>query len=277
MSHIQWNDGCYKTTKRKIGFWTRLFPTVSFWSLFFGIVVRAGLAARAGKYGREEWAHSSWEVLDCIEAVGAEVQIEGINFLQDHKGPCVIVGNHMSLLETGLLPVMVLSSHFVTFVVKESLTRYPLFRNILSVCKPVAISRTNPRADLKAVLGQGAQHLAEGTVVAIFPQSTRSCVFDPAQMSSIGVKLAKKAGVPIIPLALKTDALKNGRIFKDIGSFDASIPVRFAFGKPIMVQGKGVEEQKAVTDFIGQKLCEWGGDYLSSSSKSGSSAKSSSV
>ncbi len=242
-----------------------------------GIVVRAGFAARFRKYGRKEWAYSSWEVLDCIEAVGADVQIEGINFLQELQGPCVIVGNHMSLLETGLLPAMILPSHFVTFVVKESLTRYPLFSDILSVCRPVAITRTNPRADLKAVLGQGTQHLAEGTVVAIFPQSTRSCVFAPEQMSSIGVKLAKKAEVPIIPLALKTDALKNGRVFKDIGSFDASIPVRFAFGKPIMVQGKGVEEQKAITDFIGQKLSEWEGDYLSSSSKSGSSTKSSSV
>ncbi len=242
-----------------------------------GIVVRAGLVARFGKYGRKEWAYSSWEVLDCIEAVGADVQIEGINFLQELQGPCVVVGNHMSLLETGLLPAMILSSHFVTFVVKESLTRYPLFGDILSVCRPVAITRTNPRADLKAVLGQGTQHLAEGTVVAIFPQSTRSRIFDPEQMSSIGVKLAKKAGVPIIPLALKTDALKNGRILKDIGSFDASIPVRFAFGKPITVQGKGVEEQKAITDFIGQKLREWERDYLSSSSKSGSSTKSSSV
>jgi 1-acyl-sn-glycerol-3-phosphate acyltransferase len=76
-------------------------------------------------------------------------------------------------------------------------------------------------------------------------------------MSSIGVKLAKRAGVPIIPLALKTDAWKNGKFIKDFGVIDAAEPVRFAFGAPLSVVGKGAEEQQMVAEFISGKLAGW--------------------
>lgn len=76
-------------------------------------------------------------------------------------------------------------------------------------------------------------------------------------MSSIGVKLAKKANVPVVPLALKTDALKNGKVIKDIGQLETSLPVYFSFGEPFQVAGKGNEEQKLLTDYIGKSIREW--------------------
>ena len=76
-------------------------------------------------------------------------------------------------------------------------------------------------------------------------------------MSSIGIKLAKKAGVPVIPLALQTDALQNGRFIKDLGRIDPERPVRFAFGAPLSVTGKGTTEHQAVLDFIVDQLALW--------------------
>jgi len=104
---------------------------------------------------------------------------------------------------------------------------------------------------------QGVERLGNGTSVIVFPQTTRAQTFDSKQMSSIGVKLAKKADVSVIPLALKTDAWKNGKIFKDFGRIDRDLMARFAFGEPLKVSGRGNEEHQVINNFIAGKLSDW--------------------
>lgn len=257
MKELQFQNGLYITKERSISLLARLMPSFHFWVRLVGVVLRSGSLARKGKYDEAAWQASSREIYDFVEDVGGRIRISGMENLENLDGPCVIVANHMSFLETVLLPGMILRSHEMTFVIKESLLDYPVFKDVIQVCSPIAVTRTNPRQDLKKVLTEGTKRLKEGVSVAVFPQSTRSHIFDPGQMSSIGVKLAKKADVPIIPLALKTDALKNGTIIKDIGKLDTSIPVHFAFGEPIRVEGKGAEEQRRITDYIGESIDGW--------------------
>ena len=97
-------------------------------------------------------------------------------------------------------------------MVKESLLKYPFFGPVLGSREPIVVGRSNPREDLVAVLEGGEARLKQGRSVIVFPQSTRSSVFDPAHFNTIGVKLAKRAGVPVIPVALKTDAWGNGNL-----------------------------------------------------------------
>jgi 1-acyl-sn-glycerol-3-phosphate acyltransferase len=122
---------------------------------------------------------------------------------------------------------------------------------------PVAVGRTNPREDLKAVLEGGQERLGRGISLIVFPQTTRTPVFDLEQFNSIGAKLAARAGVPLVPLALKTDAWGNGRILKDFGRLDPSLPVHFRFGAPIAAEGKGAAAQEATVRFIREALGEW--------------------
>jgi 1-acyl-sn-glycerol-3-phosphate acyltransferase len=122
---------------------------------------------------------------------------------------------------------------------------------------PITVTRTNPRQDLKSVLNEGLDRLQKKFSIIVFPQTTRSHTFDAMQMSSIGVKLAKKAGVSIIPLALKTDCWQNGKKFKDFGKLDVTKKAHYAFGKSIMVAGKGDEEHAVINAFIAEKLQEW--------------------
>ncbi len=250
----------YRTARRDISLTARIAPTLSFYGRFLGVVFRASALARRGEYNGGDWAASSIEVLRLLEAIGVGVQITGLENFQKITGPCVIVGNHMSMMETLLLPGMVQPLKPVTFIVKESLLTYPVFKHIMRARDPVAVSRTNPRQDLKAVLDGGEVRLLKGISIIVFPQTTRSNIFDPGQMSSIGVKLAKKCGVPIMPLALKTDAWRNGKYLKDFGPIDAEKEVKFAFGEPLSVTGKGAEEQQAINAFIMRKLDEWASD-----------------
>jgi 1-acyl-sn-glycerol-3-phosphate acyltransferase len=76
-------------------------------------------------------------------------------------------------------------------------------------------------------------------------------------MTSIGVKLAKKAEVPIVPLALRTDAWMNGKYLKDFGRFNIERKVYFAFAPALRVAGKGNEEHQRITERIAAQLGRW--------------------
>lgn len=214
--------------------------------------------AKRGRYGDEDWIASSLEVLRRLEEVGVNIEISGIENLEQQHQPVVFVANHMSMMETMLLPVIIQPIMPVTFVIKQSLLDYPVFRHIMRSRNPVAVTRTNPRQDLKIVMSEGINRLQAGVSIIVFPQTTRSHTFDPAQMSSIGVKLAKKAGVPVVPIALKTDCWQNGTWIKDFGVLDISKKAHYCFGAPRLITGKGDEEQAEVNGFIAGALRRWG-------------------
>ena len=259
MADIGYRDHIYTTDPVKRSWLARMFPSVAFYLPFMRVVIRASAQCRKGRYAGADWCSSSLAILRLLEGVGARVEISGTEHLETVGGPCVIVGNHMSLLETMILPVIIQSIRDVTFVVKQSLLEYPIFKYVMRSRDPVAVSRTNPREDFKAVMAGGKARLEDGISIIVFPQTTRTVTFEPEQFNTIGVKLAQKAKVPVIPLALKTDAWGNGRLLKDFGRIDTSKTIYFAFGEPIEIQGRGSDEHQQVIDFIQKKQDEWAG------------------
>ena len=63
--------------------------------------------------------------------------------------------------------------------------------------------------------------------------------------------------MPVIPIALKTDAWGNGKIVKDFGKIQPKKAVRFAFGDPIHIQDNGREAHEKIIAFIEKKLKSW--------------------
>lgn len=122
---------------------------------------------------------------------------------------------------------------------------------------PIVVARKNPREDLQTVMTRGKELLAKGTSVIIFPQSTRSAQFIPEDFNSLGVKLAKAAGLQVLPVAIKTDFWGNGKFLKDIGPIDRRKPIHMEFGKPFSIEGNGKEEHNRIVDFISAHLREW--------------------
>ena len=88
------------------------------------------------------------------------------------------------------------------------------------------------------MLNGGVERLKAGISIIVFPQTTRMTQFDPEQFNSIGVKIAKKAGVPVVPLALKTDAWANGKFLKDFGAVDPRKEVHFTFADALEIEGQ---------------------------------------
>lgn len=233
------------------------FPSLRFYMRLLFMLYQGGKKAAHGAYSADDWILSSEGVGQALESVGADIRIDGFDHVRGLESPCVFVANHMSTLETFFLPCIIQPVRDVTFVVKNSLLQYPCLGPILRSREPLVVGRTNPREDLAAVLDGGQRHLEAGRSVIIFPQGTRSHTVDESQFSSLGVKLARKAGVPVVPLALKSDAWGTGSLIKDIGFIRPQWPIRFLFGTPIPITGNGKEEHTAVVSFIKKTFDAW--------------------
>lgn len=258
MQDALFSSDSYVSPERTIGLLAKLFPSLYFYPHLLWILLSAGLRSRKKVYSGEAWARSSEDVVYRLEEVGCRFEVTGLEHIHALQGPCVLAANHMSTLETMVMASMIQPWCNSTFVIKRSLYNYPIFRHVLDARQPICVDRVNPRDDLKVLLEEGTKRLQAGTSVMVFPQSTRQNVFDPVQFNSIAVKLAKRAEVPVIPLALYSAAWSEGRLLADFGPILPHIPVRFHFGAPFTVSGSGKEEQRALTGFIHDTLVGWG-------------------
>ncbi len=223
------------------------------------ILFHASFPARRGSLDNAKWAMYSHRVLRAVELVGGNVNISGLQSVSEQQGPVVYIGNHMSLVETLILPGIVLAFSRVNFVIKEELRHYPVFGPIFRALGLIAVSRKNPREDFKAVLSEGHKFISNGGSVIIFPQATRSVEFDEQAFNTLGVKLASRAGVPVVPVAIKTDFHGNGKWIKDMGPINPQKTLYFKFGHPLPVSGRSREIHRQVVEFITQNLSAWGG------------------
>jgi len=226
---------------------------------YAGIVLKTRKQAIRKNYDTKAWSDSSYFIFRFIEKSGGRFNITGMENIKKPEGPVLFISNHMSTLETMILPCIIAPHKELTFVVKESLVKHPLFKDVMLSRKPIVVGRSDPRRDLEAVMNGGAELLAKGTSIVIFPQSTRNLEFKPEEFNSLGVKLAKKAGVPVVPIALKTDFWGNGRFIRELGPLDHTKTIHFKFGEPFMVTGNGKDDNNRIIDFIQSSLEEWKG------------------
>jgi 1-acyl-sn-glycerol-3-phosphate acyltransferase len=246
------------TKKRSI--WNKLSLGLSlYFNLkFIHFLFKNRKFALNNQYNTERWALSSFEIFKTLENCGAKFHIEGFEHVDAVKDePVVFISNHMSTLETMVFPSLVAPVKEVTFVVKDTLTTSKVFGPIMRARNPIAVGRNDSRQDLLKVLSEGKKKLAEGTSIIIFPQSTRTNGFDPTKFNSLGIKLAQKSNVRIVPMAIKTDLWANGRVIKDLVRIKRKEPVYIKFGKPLTISGNGKEEHQVVINFIKRHLEEW--------------------
>jgi 1-acyl-sn-glycerol-3-phosphate acyltransferase len=224
---------------------------------YAAVVLRTRKEAIRKVYDTKAWTDSSFEIFRIIEKTGGKFHITGMENITKSAGSVLFISNHMSTLETMILPSIIGPHKELTFVVKESLVKHPLFGDVMRSRNPIVVGRTDPRKDLEAVMNGGVDLLRNGISIVIFPQSTRSLKFKPEEFNSLGVKLAKKAGVEVVPIALKTDFWGNGKLIKELGPLDHNKQIHIKFGEPMRVSGNGKEENQRIIDFIQSSLKEW--------------------
>ena len=250
----------YITTKPKRNLCDRLLGWNRFY--FYHVIINKFLRAmgysyRQGGCSIDDLLYNSTAIRKFMESCGARFNISGLENISKVVGPVVFIGNHMSLIETLLLPGIIMPNKNITYVLKEELLTLPVLKDPLHMMECIGLTRKDPRSDLKTMFTGAQKAYEKGQSIIVFPQSTRSAEFIPEQFTTAGIKMAKKLGVQVIPIALKTDVCPKGKLIKDFGAIKLKNTVCFEFGEPITVEGNGKEAHQAVIDFIQKKTDNW--------------------
>ena len=107
------------------------------------------------------------------------------------------------------------------------------------------LDRDNIKEGLKLIL-KAVEDIKSGVSLFIFPEGTRSKDGNIAEFKEGSLKIATKAGCPIVPVAFSN----TSAIFEDHFPFIKAAKVTIEFGKPIYVNELDKEEQK----HIGKKV-----------------------
>lgn len=140
--------------------------------------------------------------------LGLDFEFRGLGKIPD--GAFIIASAHQSAWETiGFFAV----ADSPVYVLKEELTRLPLFRAYMRAFDMIAIDRSGSAASARRMLDDAAAVLASGRPVVIFPGGTRS---EPGADFEIrpGVgALYRRCGVPVVPVSLNTGLYWRRRTF----------------------------------------------------------------
>ncbi|MGH3928748.1 MAG: lysophospholipid acyltransferase family protein [Pseudonocardiaceae bacterium] len=147
------------------------------------------------------------------------------------RGGAILASNHLAVADSFFLPLMV--PRRVTFLAKGEYFTSPgvrgwLTRQFFSAAGQVPIDRSSASA-AQAALDTGVRLLAQGHLLGIYPEGTRSPDGRLYKGKTGVARLALEAGVPVIPVAMVgTDKVNpiGSRMWRPH-------PVEIRFGTPL--------------------------------------------
>ena len=176
-----------------------------------------------------------------LKAAGLNLTVSGRENIPE--GACLFVGNHQSDFD---IPVILANMKGITGVVaKKSMIKIPIMSYWMKQIHCVFMDRENPRQALKDI-AEGVEYLKNGYSMLIFPEGTRSRSNTMGEFKKGSMRLAIKAGVPIVPVTIfdTYTALEgnNGKIKK--------ANAKLIFDKPIYLDGMSKEEKANISDVV---------------------------
>ena len=177
------------------------------------------------------------------------VHIHGIENIPK-EGGMVVCSNHISL--TDPVAIAAASPRQLTFLAKAELFRIPVLRTVIRAFGAHPLDR---RGDISA-MKNAITMASDGAPVLIFPQGTRRQGQNPAAtpIKSGAGMIAMRAGVPMLPVCIKTKRMKY-RFLRRIDIF---------VGAPIDPKALGLEkggstEYASATKAVFESICALGG------------------
>lgn len=133
-----------------------------------------------------------------MKRTGSSVAITGLEKLPD--GPVLFVSNHEGNFD---IPVLLSSiPKPFGFISKKEVNKFPIIPMYMEQMNCVFLDRTDRRSALKSITDT-IEKLKEGHSILIFPEGTRSKGEEMGEFKSGFMRIAKDAGVSIIPIAIQ--------------------------------------------------------------------------
>ena len=183
-----------------------------------------------------------------LRAAGVEVVIRR-GERPTRVGPAVYVANHTSLLDAFVLARLIEGDWCV--VAKQELGGVPVLGSCLRFADTLFVDRARPLRSA-GVLDAAVERLTSGRSVLVLPEGTRALTPDVGPFRSGAFRIAARAGVPVVPIAIHnaTDVMARSGLTLRPGRVEVTIltPVDTRDWDPAAI--------RAETDRVRQSLVE---------------------
>jgi len=201
MRAVESNIGHHPRLAGRLFFWWSMFVA----GLLLLIFAPPALLV-AGLANRRHWVYP-WALFGArnwLRLSGMKIKVEGLERL-DPKQTYVFISNHRSYLDTATM--FQYTGRRIGLIAKKELLKVPLLGYGMGYVNIMAIDRSN-RERAVQTMQAATKRIQSGVSFAVFAEGTRA---RPGQMLPFkkgAFYMARDAGVPIVPVAIKhTDVL----------------------------------------------------------------------
>ena len=179
---------------------------------------------------------------------GTKVKVEGQEKIPTDRA-VLYVGNHRSyfdiVISYRLLPGV------TGYVAKKEMNKIPLLRLWMRYIHCLFLDRSNVKEGLKTILA-GVEEIKSGHSMWIFPEGTRNRGEEGTMLDfkEGSLKMADKAGCPVVPVAIAHSA----DILENHFPFIRRTTVTVRFGDPIDLKTLSREEKKLAGSYTRTKI-----------------------
>lgn len=165
---------------------------------------------------------------------GVRVRVKGLELL-DPKQTYVFVSNHRSYLDTAAM--FVYTGRRIGLLAKKELLKVPVLGVGMGFVNVMAIDRTNRESAIRTTEA-AAQRIKSGVSFAVFVEGTRALPGELLPFKKGAFYMARQAGVPVVPVAIKNSDVLMGK-----GTGEArSGPIEMVFMRPIETVSRTSDE-----------------------------------
>ena len=221
-------------------------PLIYLYTLVCGAASLAGsLFDSTGRF--QHGCARLWSRLIILTA-GVHVRAEGRENV-DVARPHVFCVNHQSLMDTPMI-FLYMPVQF-RIMAKQSLFNVPFLGWHLRRSGHMAVNRGSPKAAMHS-LEMAAHRVREGASVLFFPEGTRSRTGVMGEFKHGAALLAIKAGVPLLPIAIRgtREVLKPDTLHVRPGN------ATIRFGRPLATAGMTHRDAGRLTDMARNQISE---------------------
>lgn len=179
-------------------------------------------------------------------ALGLKLDVVGSENIP-RTGGAVLAINHTSFLDFALagLPADQVDHRLVRFMAKDGIFKHPVAGPLMRGMKHIPVDREAGSAAFRDAVAA----LKAGELVGVFPEATMSRSFEIKEIKNGAVRMARAAGVPLIPMIV----FGGQRLMSyDHRDFSRGKPICITVGEPIP-NPRGADADE-VTEVLRQRL-----------------------
>ena len=194
----------HRSLMRRLHYWWSLFVAGALLGvlgppilLFSWLVNKHELVYPWALFGARNWLRLS----------GVQVEVRGLELL-DPKQTYVFVSNHRSYLDTAAM--FVFTGRRIGLLAKKELLKVPVLGVGMGFVNVMAIDRTNRESAIRTTEA-AARRIQSGVSFAVFVEGTRAKPGELLPFKKGAFYMARQAGVPVVPVAIKNSDVLMGK------------------------------------------------------------------